>query len=411
MQPADFIENERVHFTLKKLESACGDKVFSDIVDGEGHQYVDLVMEGGGVLGIALVGYTYALERMGLRFLRVGGTSAGSINAMLMAALDKPSAPKSERVLALLAEKNLYDFVDGDGDARDFVEALVEGAGKIKLTLKGVQVLDTLQEKMGINPGRAFLAWLRDVLDRAGVSSTEQLRARLCDLPDDLRVRGGRRLTARQLAPKVAIVSADVSTETKVEFPYMAPLYWSDPDSVHPATYVRASMSIPFFFEPFRVEKPPRGAEAMDAWKELAGYEDRIPSACLFLDGGIMSNFPIDLFHRAGRVPRAPTFGAKLGSDHRSSREIGGPFELAGAMFNAARHCLDYDFIKRNPDYNLLVSWIPTGEHNWINFNLSDAAKIDLFASGVETAAQFLRDFDWAAYKKMRAAMARATPA
>lgn len=411
MELSDFTEHARVHFALKKLKAACDGKAFSDIVDGEGRQYVDLVMEGGGVLGIALVGYTYALEAIGLRFLRVGGTSAGSINAMLMAALDRPSAAKSERVLALLAGKDLYDFVDGDDDARDFVEALVGGAGKIKLAFKGVQVLDTLQEKMGINPGRAFLAWLTEVLSRAGVDTTAALQERIGDLPDGLRLRKGRRLTAKDIEPKVAIVSADVSTETKVEFPRMAPLYWADSAAVHPATYIRASMSIPFFFEPFCADKLPRGAAAMDAWKELAGYEERIPTRCLFVDGGVMSNFPIDLFHRPGRVPRAPTFGAKLGSDHRSSHEIDGPFQLAGAMFNAARHCLDYDFIKRNPDYNLVVSWIPTGDHNWIDFNLSDAAKVDLFANGVETASEFLREFDWPAYKRLRAALAKGQPA
>ena len=35
---------------------------YSDIVDEFGNQYVDLVQEGGGVLGIALLGYTYVLE-------------------------------------------------------------------------------------------------------------------------------------------------------------------------------------------------------------------------------------------------------------------------------------------------------------------------------------------------------------
>ena len=54
-------------------------KQFSDIIDDNGHQYVDLVMEGGGVLGIALVGYTYVLEQVGIRFLQVGGTSAGDV--------------------------------------------------------------------------------------------------------------------------------------------------------------------------------------------------------------------------------------------------------------------------------------------------------------------------------------------
>lgn len=70
------------------------DRRFSDLVDQQGHQYVDLVMEGGGMLGIALVGYTWALEQAGLRFLGLGGTSAGSINALLLAALGPPAQAK-----------------------------------------------------------------------------------------------------------------------------------------------------------------------------------------------------------------------------------------------------------------------------------------------------------------------------
>jgi NTE family protein len=42
------------------------------------------VQKGGGVLGIALVGYTYILEEMGIRFIRLAGTSAGAINTALM---------------------------------------------------------------------------------------------------------------------------------------------------------------------------------------------------------------------------------------------------------------------------------------------------------------------------------------
>lgn len=63
---------------LERVQRECKGKEFSDILDAEGNQYVDLVMEGGGMLGIALVGYTYVLEQAGIRFLGVGGTSAGS---------------------------------------------------------------------------------------------------------------------------------------------------------------------------------------------------------------------------------------------------------------------------------------------------------------------------------------------
>ncbi len=73
---------------LQKLEAKFGESgkhlVVSDVVDNDGHQYVNLVQKGGGVLGVALVGYTYILEKMGIRFIRLAGTSAGAINTALM---------------------------------------------------------------------------------------------------------------------------------------------------------------------------------------------------------------------------------------------------------------------------------------------------------------------------------------
>ena len=78
------------------------------------------------------------------------------------------------------------------------------------------------------------------------------------------------------------------------------------------------------------------------------------------------------------------------------------------AIFNSARHTLDYDFIKRNPDYRHLVSTIDTGNHNWINFRLAEEAKIDLFVEGVRCATKFLQTFQWDKYKHVREDLAKA---
>jgi NTE family protein len=51
-----------------KVKQTVQTKSFSDVTDNEGHQYVNLIQEGGGVWGIALVGYTYVLEMAGIRF-------------------------------------------------------------------------------------------------------------------------------------------------------------------------------------------------------------------------------------------------------------------------------------------------------------------------------------------------------
>lgn len=408
MDVKDFTGQAAVVGRLKKLRKNCAGKGFSDLVDDAGNQYVDLVMEGGGVLGAALVGYTYVLEEMGLRFRGVGGTSAGSLNALLVAALGPPQARKSEKIIDLLAGLQMFEFVDGDADVKDFVQKLVEGAGKFTLAWKGVQVLDTLDENLGLNPGGAFFAWVSRALLSEGIHTAGALAERFATVPPGFRHRLGQPLPYEGTGGRLALVAADVSTETKVELPKMAPMYWKRPDQVDPAFFVRASMSIPFFFYPLVLGDLPKGPKARKAWLDLAGYDQPIPDTVKIVDGGIMSNFPIDLFHVPGRVPNAPTFGAKLGRDSRLKHDIRTPFQLAGAVFDSASHCLDYDFIIRHPDYRHLVTWIDTGEHHWLNFFMTDEDKADLFTRGALAAADFLESFDWEAYKELRAKLAKA---
>ncbi|MFN7087222.1 MAG: patatin-like phospholipase family protein [Burkholderiales bacterium] len=396
---------------LAKARSRLADQPFSDIIDDEGHQYVDLVMEGGGMLGIALVGYTWALEQIGIRFLGVGGTSAGSINALLISALDVPAAPKSPKLLKQLAEKNFFDFIDGDDDARDFIECWVQGAGKFKLAFKGAQVMDNLNERLGLNPGRTFEQWVRNILRDEGIRTLGDLEKRMNTLPKGLRTRDGKALnTPKKAGVRLAIVTADVSTETKVVFPDMARMYFKDPAAVNPAVFVRASMSIPYFFEPLTLKSLPQDEVAKKMWRDT-GFDDAseggMPRSALFVDGGIMSNFPIDVFHVPSGVPEAPTFGVKLEYDRRR-HDIGGPFELFGAIFNSARHCLDYDFIHRNPDYARLVQWIPCRGYNWLDFNMSDEKKAGLFREGALSALDFLETFDWQGYKDVRKSLSEA---
>ncbi len=402
MHTEDFTQANEVQQLLGRLRSTCEGKQFSDVIDDRGNQYADLVMEGGGVLGVALVGYTYVLEEMGLRFLRVGGTSAGSINAVLVAGLGTPQERKSEKIVRELANVDFWSFVDGGRAARAFVQTLVRHPSFLGLGFRGLWVLRTVLKQLGLNPGEAFYDWLSGLLSGDGVRSTRDLRERMAQLPTGLRTRDGEELGPERANPHLALVAADVSTQTKVEFPNMAPLYWGDSDSVNPAMYVRASMSIPGFFYPLRVAKVPQGDEARARWQTLAKYGEEPPEACTFVDGGIMSNFPIDLFHVPDKVPAAPTFGAKLGPDKRRSAEIDSAQRLGAAVFSSASHTLDYDFIKRNPDYEKLVAYIDTGKHGWLDFDMGKEDKVDLFIRGARKAAEFLTTFEWEEYKKIR---------
>lgn len=397
-----FTGNDKVLKAIEKVKATCQGKEFSDLIDGAGRQYVDLVMEGGGVLGIALVGYTYVLEQAGIRFLGIAGTSAGAINALMIAALGPPEKEKSDRLLEMLTQMPMVSFIDGDPDARDFSHALLNKVGISKLLWKTLQIVDNLQDDLGLNPGNTFLDWLKEKLFEVNIYTTDQLMKQLSTVPAGLKLRETRantKLTHEDQIGRLVMIAADVTTETKVDLPRMARLYWPDPLQINPAYFARASMSIPFFFHPFRV----RGCSSdRNSWKDLAGYGGTPPHEVMFVDGGIMSNFPINVFHQEYNVPVAPTFGAKIGIEGQQPMIIDKPLRLLGAVFDAARHALDVDFIKRNPDYKHLVSMIDTGDHHWLNFAMKPEEQVDLFARGAMAAAEFLSAFDWEKYKNIR---------
>jgi NTE family protein len=406
----EFTSNERVLRAVDGLERAVEDRPISDLVDGEGHQYVDLVMEGGGTLGIALLGYVYALEQARIRFLDIGGTSAGAITAMLLAAADTRDKPKSERLLEMLASQNIGDFVDGDMGVRNFIRIWLAKRPKLlKLLLVpfGPLAFTALLNHLGLNPGRVFQDWMAKKLAASGIQTVEELNARMKWLPPTLQRRDGKTFSRDDLDCHLALIASEVVTESKIEFPRMAELFWEDWKQQNPAVFVRASMSVPFFFYPMTVNLPHMGEQELkEKWGRMVGFEDVEPGMeCHLIDGGIMSNFPINVFHEEGE-PSAPTFGVRLGN--RQKHVIRKPGDLGKAVFESARHTLDYDFILQHPDYKHLLAHIETGEHKWLDFELSREAQVDLFARGVEKGADFVRNFQWEGYKEARRKLARA---
>lgn len=387
----DSLRNEGIHL-----------RQFSDVMDNQGNQYVELVQEGGGVLGIALTGYTWVLEQMGLRFAGLAGTSAGSINALMLAALGDISQPKSERIIAELARKNLFDLMDGTTDARAFIRALTGKTRRIILAWKAWQIVDDLYEHLGLNPGDEFTRWITGFLISQGIRTWDDLHQKFAALPSGLSIREGVNQSVEGILPRLAIIAADITTGTKAEFPAMAELYWSDPAKVNPALFVRASVAVPYFFRPLRIGSVPRGENAVAKWKSLAAYSGPIPRQVYLVDGGTMSNFPVNVFHQYGSVPRMPTFGVRLGDDRNSTNHISNPLNLFGSLFNSVRNLHDYDFILKHPDYSMLIGKIDVGHHGWLDFSLSDDAKLDLFIRGAQGAARFLESFNWKDYKQVR---------
>ncbi|HZH71107.1 MAG TPA: patatin-like phospholipase family protein [Mariniphaga sp.] len=388
-------------------------KSFSDIVDKNGYQYVDLVQEGGGVLGIALVGYTSILEAAGIRFFHLAGTSAGAINTLVLACMDSIDKEKSKKVLDILARQDLFEFVDGDPVLKNIVQKIIEGTPFRKLLTKMLWNLRKIKQalfvNLGLNPGKEFEKWLENVLENSELkikTIDDLLKGRdKAHFPKGLKYR----ITGESIndpAAHVYIIAADLTTQTKVLFPKMGHLYWgTKTGEISPAKMVRASMSVPFFFVPFEIKNiPDAGKPANQDWINEANYFGTIPERVKFVDGGMISNFPINVFHtKTLRLPRKPTFGVKLSSYRRNCANVDDLRGFIGSMVSTMRHDSDNGFLLQNPDFRQLICFIDADiEFNWLNFQMSDEQKKKLFLLGASKALTFLKEFNWEDYKKVR---------
>ncbi len=400
----DFTSHHEVFHLLHSCRAlGLHKKHYSDVVDAQGHQYVQLVQGGGGVLGVAMAGYLYVLEQMGIRFLGLAGTSVGALNSLFIAVLDEMDKPKAELLISNLVNKDFYDFVDGGPQAKAFVMAITSQTSGLRQLWATARVLPGLLRNMGINPGIHFYEWVSGILAKYGIQTTADLIARRKRLPPTLQTRPESGQNLEGLEASLYIIASDVTTESKVVFPQMAELYWHEPEKVNPAAFIRASMSVPVFFTPYRIQNLPQGIEAQKKWADSVQFFGKIPNEVMFVDGGVMSNFPIAVFHRPRAIPRLPTFGVKFGVERNKTNKIGNFLELAKALLDSAKQASDFDFIARNPDYQSLVKEIDIGPHDWLNFNLTDEDKIDLFLRGARAAKAFLTEFNWQQYKQLRA--------
>ncbi|PHQ56363.1 MAG: alpha/beta hydrolase [Lutibacter sp.] len=400
-----------IHFTKNETILSIIDKIpkgkrYSDIEDANGNQYVDLVQQGGGLLGIALVGYSFILEKAGIRFFSLAGTSAGAINTIMMAGLGKIQDAKSEKILDILSKKDLFDFVDGDKVIKKIINKIIKKEKGIFWAVgwNAIKIYKTLKKKLGLNPGNDFETWITEELEKVEIKSLSDLIELRKKLPVGLKnVDTG--IEVPNAEAKLAIITSEITTHTKVEFPRMAKLYWENLNGVSPAELVRASMSIPFFFEPFEVNNLPNAGNSEDGnWKNLAGYKGEVPYKVKFVDGGMLSNFPINVFHREdGGKPTRPTFGVQLSTPRKKYSNTDNLLGMSGAMISTMRQIYDYDFLLKHPDYKHLICQIDADEQfNWLDFNMSKEDQVKLFNLGAQKALGFLIKFDWEAYKNSR---------
>ncbi len=413
-----YVDNEIISQLIKNLKSeGLHQKAYSDVIDESGNQYVDLVQEGGGVLGIALLGYTFVMEQAGIRFFSLAGTSAGAINSMMMAGMAKVGEPATLKTLEMLHGKDLSEIVDGDKRLWKLVKRyLYNRSWKYWFTFLNIpRIYNTLVRRLGLNPGNDFMTWIEASLAAYGISSLVELEIHRSKLPGLFDRNTGNQISRKA---ELKIIASDITSKSKITFPEMAELYWHEPASVNPACFVRASISIPFFFQPYIVDDIPGAGTYEDKalpreqskWRKHTGYRGKIPATVHFVDGGMLSNFPINAFHRKG-VPAKPTFGARLSSWRVEAHEIKSLNNYCNAMISTMRQLHDYDFLLQHHDYKHLICSIDCdtqkdengrNKFNLLDFNMDEKTKVELFNHGAQKAYEFLKTFDWQAYKALR---------
>jgi NTE family protein len=319
-------------------------------VERSGTKKADLVLEGGGVKGIGLLGALATLADRGYTFPRIAGTSAGAIVGALAASYVATGNSLADLV-PIMRSVNYDDFRD---------KTALDHFGPIG---RAAQLLIG----RGIYKGDFLVSWLSKELAKVNVETFGDLRISDADDP------------ASSLPPeqryRLVVMASDISKGQLVRLPWDYARYGVDPDKVRIAHAVRASMSIPFFFRPATL---------------VCGDKTKVT----LVDGGMLSNFPIECFDRTdGEPPRWPTFGVKLsarpGAQQRP-RNADSTIELGIA-------CLQ-TLLAQHDNYHLddahvteRTIFVDTLGVSATDFGIDRDVQAKLFANGQGAAEAFLR--------------------
>jgi NTE family protein len=343
----------------------------------------DLALEGGGVKGIGLVGAVLVLSEAGYTFRGVAGTSAGAIAASLIAGISQQPEPDMTKLLEYMGNLEFSNFMP-EGKVHHF---LGKHGGKAGELLADAAILT---HEPGIYPGTYLRTWLQPILhDELKIKTFADLKLTAEQDPGQSLVAG------RDY--RLVVHTSDITRGQLVQLPWDYPLY-VETDADHngiddkdPVDSVRASMSIPFFFEPVTFEATPakytvpnpKGGSTM---LTFGG------GSVTWVDGGMLQNFPIHAFDRAdGAPPRWPTIGIKLS---RLQTEFPST-EASTSAISIADRCLhtmmnEWDSYAVDEQTAARTIFVDNAGLTATDFDLTTEQQNTLFTNGVQAATEFV---------------------
>ena len=314
----------------------------------------DGVFRGGGVKGLALAGALDGFAKHETKSIthweNVAGASAGAIIACYLAT-DHDSA----QMLELMKKTNFGQFADFPAHSK------ILGGGRLVF-------------RHGMAAGDAFERWFDEVLDGATFGSVR--RPATNGGPPEWRLK---------------LIAVDVTLRRLLVLPDDLVFYKEpgsstliDPDHFKISRAARMSMSIPYFFDPIRLESSSGGTS-------------------LIVDGGTLSNFPVWLFDVdpsvTGQPPCRPTFGFTL--EH--GRGLGGGLQTLQKIqpwavrfgfdiFHTAQEAWDARFVSHSTRVRTVT--VDAGDVATTEFDLSTEKQNMLVDNGRKAARDFLDQFE-----------------
>lgn len=334
----------------------------------------DLALEGGGVKGIGLAGAVLVLDEAGYSFQRVAGTSAGAIAACLIASLAKASKPMS----ALHSYLDQVDFTRfmPEGRIRRFLDHL---GGAVQIVTNAA----ILTRRRGLYPGTYLEQWLEPILTELGVRTFADLKIDQSADPE-MSLPPARRY-------RLVVHASDITRGDLVRLPWDYRYYGLPADEQDVIAAVRASMSIPFFFEPVtvRTNEASVDVEMPDGSSSRQHYG---AGTVTWVDGGILRNFPINAFERAdGEPPRWPTIGIKL-SELQTDFPPTQASRTAPGMAVRAVHTMmnEWDRYLVEETTAARTIFVDNAGLKGTDFGLTQDQRNELFLNGVRAATRFV---------------------
>ena len=334
----------------------------------------DLALEGGGVKGIGLAGAVLVLDEAGYSFPRVAGTSAGAIAACLIASISKAGRP-IPALRTYLGQLVFANFMPESGVHRWFDHR----GGVLEMSADAA----ILVRKIGLYTGDYLAEWLQPILDELGVRTFADLKIAQSDDP------------GMSLPPskryRLVVHTSDITRGELVQLPWDYAYYGLPADEQEVVRAVRASMSIPFFFEPVTVTANAADVDvAMPDGSVVHQHYDA--GSVTWTDGGMLRNFPIDAFDRVdGQPPRWPTIGVKLSSLQTS---FGATEAAASALSVGVRalHTMMNEWDRYNVEATTAARtiFVANAGLTATQFDLTTDQQNELFINGVRSATRFV---------------------